>query len=197
MKSLLLATRNQGKLHELTQLLAGLPLKVLSLADVGFPPDVEEKGETFLANATLKAIQYSRQTEALTLADDSGLAVAALGGAPGARSARYGGPGLTDEDRCSLLLKELEKVPWEERKAQFVCVLALAHACALVRSFEGTVDGLITFEPRGTNGFGYDPLFYYPPRALTFAELSRTDKDKVSHRGRALAQFRDYVAQVL
>ena len=136
MQKLLIATRNQGKLHELTQLLAGTPLKVVSLVDVGLPPEVEEKGETFRENAVHKAIEYSRLTDALTIADDSGLEVVPLGGAPGVRSARYGGPGLSDEQRCSLLLKELEKVPWEDRKARFVCVLALAQAGAVIRVFE-------------------------------------------------------------
>ena len=197
MQKLLIATRNQGKLHELTQLLAGTPLKVVSLVDVGLPPEVEEKGETFRENAVHKAIEYSRLTDALTIADDSGLEVVSLGGAPGVRSARYGGPGLSDEQRCSLLLKELEKVPWEDRKARFVCVLALAQAGAVIRVFEGTVDGLIAFEPRGTNGFGYDPIFYYPPRARTFGELSRSEKERVSHRGRALREFRKYIDQTL
>jgi XTP/dITP diphosphohydrolase len=193
-KDLLLATRNRGKLHELTQLLAGLPVRILSLEDVGFPPEVEESGETFAENALRKAVQYSRHSDALTLADDSGLEVSALDGAPGVRSARYGGPGLTDEQRCQLLLKELERVPWEDRAARFVCVLALAQSGELIRSFDGTVEGLIAYEPRGTNGFGYDPVFYYPPEAATFAELARADKDQVSHRARALEQLREYLA---
>ena len=197
MQKLLIATRNRGKLHELTQLLSGTPLKVVSLVDVGLPPEVEEKGESFRENAVHKAIEYSRLTDALTIADDSGLEVVPLGGAPGVRSARYGGPGLSDEQRCSLLLKELEKVPWEDRKARFVCVLALAQSGAVSRVFEGTVDGLIAFEPRGTNGFGYDPIFYYPPRARTFGELSRSEKERVSHRGRALREFRKYIDQTL
>ena len=113
------------------------------------------------------------------------------------RSARYGGPGLSDEERCTLLLKERAKVPWEDRAARFACVLALAHAGALVRTFEGTVEGTIAFEPRGTSGFGYDPIFYYPPRALTFAELPPGEKHKVSHRGRALAALRLYIEQSL
>ena len=196
-QDLLLATRNQGKLHELTQLLAGTPVKVLSLADAGYPHEVEEKGETFAANAAAKAVEYSRLTDALTLADDSGLEVTALGGAPGVRSARYGAPSLSDEDRCRRLLKELEKVPWDDRKARFACVLALARAGSLIRTFQGTVEGRIAFEPRGAGGFGYDPIFYYPPLARTFGELSRPEKDLVSHRGHALRAFRDYIDRTL
>jgi XTP/dITP diphosphohydrolase len=197
MRKLLLATRNQGKLHELTQLLAGTPVKVVSLVDVGLPSEIEEKGETFRENAIHKAIEYSRLTDALTLSDDSGLEVGPLGGAPGVRSARYGGPDLNDEQRCTLLLKELEKVSWEDRKARFVSVLALAQSGAVIRVFEGTVDGLIAFEPRGKNGFGYDPIFYYPPRARTFGELPRSEKDRVSHRGRALRELREYIDQTM
>ena len=183
MRQLLLATHNQGKLHELTQLLAGAPLQVVSLRELGIARDVAETGETFLANATLKAVEYSRLTDAFTLADDSGLEVTSLRGAPGVRSARYGGTGLDDDKRNALLIKELQTIPWEDRTARFVCVLALAQSGALVKTFDGTVEGLIAFEPRGHNGFGYDPVFYYPPRARTFGELPRSDKDKVSHRG--------------
>lgn len=197
MRQLLLATHNQGKLHELTQLLAGAPLQVVSLRDLGIAHEVTESGDTFLANATLKAIEYSRFTDALTLADDSGLEVIALAGAPGVRSARYGGQGLDDDKRNALLIKELQPLGWEERTARFVCVLALAQSGALVRTFNGTVEGLIAFEPRGRNGFGYDPVFYYPPRARTFGELPRSDKDKVSHRGLALSKFRKYIEGVL
>jgi XTP/dITP diphosphohydrolase len=197
MRQLLLATHNQGKLHELTQLLAGVPLQVVSLHSLGIARDVAETGSTFAANATLKAVEYSRLTDALTLADDSGLEVTALGGAPGVLSARYGGPGLGDDGRNTLLLKELLPIGWDERTARFVCVLALAHSGALIKTFHGAVAGLIAFEPRGTNGFGYDPVFYYPPHARTFGELSRAEKELVSHRGQALRRFREYIEDVL
>ena len=197
MRKLLVATHNQGKLHELTQLLTGIPLQVVSLRDLGISKDIAETGETFLENATLKAVEYSRMTDALTLADDSGLEVEALQGAPGVRSARYGGPGLNDDQRNALLLKELLPIPWDERTARFVCVLALAQSGAVVKTFEGAVEGLIAFEPRGHNGFGYDPVFYYPPRARTFGELPRADKDRVSHRGQALRKFREYIEDIL
>src|SRR5262245_39913714 len=197
MRKLLVATHNQGKLHELTQLLTGIPLQVVSLRDLGISKDIAETGETFLENATLKAVEYSRLTDAFTFADDSGLEVAALQGAPGVRTARYGGPGLNDDQRNALLLKELQNIPLEDRTARFVVVLALAQSGALTKTFRGEVEGLIAHEPRGRNGFGYDPVFYYPPRARTFGELPRPDKDKVSHRGQALRKFREYIEEVL
>jgi len=197
MRKLLVATHNQGKLHEITQLLSGAPLQVVSLRDLGIAREVPETGSTFLANATMKAVEYSRMTDALTLADDSGLEVAALGGAPGVRSARYGGPGLDDDKRNKHLLKELTPIPWDERVARFVCVLALAQSGALIKTFDGAVEGLIAHEPRGPNGFGYDPVFYYPPRARTFGELARADKEKVSHRGQALRKLRTYIEELL
>ena len=138
----------------------------------------------------------SRSALTLTLADDSGLVVDALGGEPGILSARYGGPGLSDEDRCRLLLHRLEGVPEEGRTARFVCVLALAREGVLVRTFEGKVEGSIAFEPRGANGFGYDPVFYYTPLCVTFAELPPSEKDRVSHRGHALRAFREYAPTI-
>lgn len=197
MTRLLVATHNPGKLRELAALLSGSALQVASLADLGPVSEVEETGETFLDNAVRKAVAYSRHTDGLTLADDSGLEVDALGGAPGVRSARYGGPGLTDEDRCQLVLKELENVAKEDRRARFVCVLALAQRGELLRTFQGVVEGLIAFEPRGTGGFGYDPIFYYPPKACAFGELLPADKDRVSHRGQALREFLGHIESSL
>src|SRR5262249_9622698 len=115
-----------------------------------------------------------------------------LHGAPGVRSARFGGSGLNDEQRVRLLLEQLKSVPWEERRARFVCALALAQSGALVKTFRGVTEGLIAHEPRGTGGFGYDPIFYSPPRARTFAELPRAEKDSISHRGQALRAFLEY-----
>jgi len=195
MRKLVVATRNQGKLRELETLLAGTPFRAVSLADLGQIPEHEEKGETFEANAIQKALQYSQLTDDLALADDSGLEVDALGGAPGVRSARYGGPGLSDEGRCLLVLKEMEKHAWEDRQARFICVLALAQAGELVRTFRGVVEGMIAFEPRGAGGFGYDPIFYHPPSARTFGELSPAEKDAVSHRGIAIREFVKYIEE--
>ena len=175
------------------ELLGGTGLRVISLAELGHAYEVEETGLTFEANAIQKAIQYSRLTAAWTLADDSGLEVDALGGRPGVHSARYGGPGRKDEDRCLLVLQELEKVRWEERTGRFVCALALAHSGAHIKTFNGKVEGLIAFEPRGKAGFGYDPIFYFPPKMQTFGELDRAEKDAVSHRGQALRAFLEYV----
>ena len=193
MRKLVLATHNQGKLHELSMLLSGTTFRVVSLADLGQNFEVEETGTTFAANAIEKAVRYSQHTPELTLADDSGLEVAALDGAPGVRSGRYGGPGLNDEKRCTKLLAQMETVRWDERSARFVCVLALAQAGGLVKTFEGVVEGLIAHEPRGTSGFGYDPIFYYPPKARTFGELTRAEKDAVSHRGQALRAFLSHI----
>ena len=196
MKTILLATHNQGKLHELKELLASTGLRVISLAELGHAHEVEETGATFEANAIHKAVQYSRLSGAWTLADDSGLEIDALDGRPGVHSARYGGAGLTDEQRCRLLLDEMVKVRWEERTARFVCVLALAQGGAILKTFRGVVKGLLAFEPRGKAGFGYDPVFYYPPKMLAFGELDRAEKDAVSHRGQALRAFLDYVKRV-
>jgi XTP/dITP diphosphohydrolase len=192
-RKLLVATHNQGKLHELSGLLSGVSVQILSLTDLGRSVAVEEHGTTFESNAVHKTVEYSRLGDALTLADDSGLEVSALGGAPGIRSARYGGPGLSDEQRCRALLDALQKVPWDDRKARFVCVLALARGGSLIRTFRGVVEGIIAFEPRGAGGFGYDPIFYYPPLSRTFGELRREEKEKVSHRGQALREFVAYM----
>jgi XTP/dITP diphosphohydrolase len=197
MRQLLVATQNQGKLRELRALLAGRPIRLLSLADIGHVPEVEETGTTFLDNAILKAVDYSRHTDALTLADDSGLEVDALGGEPGVLSARYGGPGLDDEGRNRLVLEKLEKVPPEKRGARFVCVLALAQSGEPIETFRGAVEGRIAPAPRGPGGFGYDPIFFYPPKACTFGELLPAEKDVVSHRGAALREFLRYADSAL
>lgn len=202
MSDLLVATHNAGKTREIRGLLerAGAPaMRVLSLLDLGITGDVEETGATFVENAIAKAVGYSRSpkiiasSDLLVLADDSGLEVEALDGAPGVKSARYGGPGLTDEDRNSLLLREMKGVPWNDRTARFVCVLALARGGELVELFEGQAEGLIAFEPRGPHGFGYDPVFYYPPLSRAFGELSPAEKGEVSHRGQALRKLQKFI----
>ncbi len=185
-QKLLVATGNPGKLREVSQILTGLPFEVLSLQDLDISMEVEETGTTFADNAILKAEAYCDRAGVLTLADDSGLVVDALGGRPGVRSARYGGEGLTDEQRVELLLREMADVPWEERTARFRCVIALAWPEGRLETAEGVVEGIIQYEPEGSNGFGYDPVFHLPERGCTMAQLETSDKNRISHRGQAV-----------
>jgi XTP/dITP diphosphohydrolase len=184
---LLVATNNPGKVGEYDDLLAGLGFDLCGLAEMGLDTQVEETGQTFAENAQLKALVYGRASRLLTLADDSGLEVEALGGAPGVYSARYAGKGATDADRYHKLLTALEGVPWEKRAARFRCVIALAWPDGRVETFEGQCDGVIALEPKGTNGFGFDPVFYMPEHGCTMAELPTEVKNRISHRARAAA----------
>jgi XTP/dITP diphosphohydrolase len=188
MKQLVIATRNSGKLREFRELLLPLKTEVLSLADLRVDEEFEESGNTFAENARLKAIGYSRLVQFPVLADDSGLEVEALGGRPGIFSARYGGPGASDEDRVRKLLKELES-SGGERDARFVCSLALAQGGRLLLESEGECRGTIAQAPRGTNGFGYDPIFLFPALGRTYAELNQKEKNVHSHRSRAVASL--------
>jgi len=188
---LVLATRNAAKAHELLSLLDKLPFEVVSLAafpGAQLPPEEES---SYAANALAKARTAARFCGVLALADDSGLEVDALGGRPGIRSARYGGPGASDSKRCGSVLEELRGVPPEQRTARFRCVIALAEPRGVERVVEGVVEGLIARAPRGNDGFGYDPIFLYPPLGQTFAELSLEVKNRVSHRGRAMTVARE------
>jgi XTP/dITP diphosphohydrolase len=188
MKRLVVATRNLGKWHEFRRLLFSLKADVFSLADLSIDTDFEETGSTFAENARLKALAYSHLTSLPVLADDSGLEVAALGGKPGIYSARYAGPGASDADRIRKLLAELGEVS-TGRDARFVCALALAQEGKVLAEAEGECRGVIAPEPRGTNGFGYDPVFYFPELGRTYAELSNEEKNRYSHRGRAAASL--------
>ena len=187
---LVLATGNAGKVRELRPLLAGIPFEIRTLAD--YPSFVmpEETGTTYEANALIKARAVAGHTRALALGDDSGIEVAALGGAPGVHSARFGGPSLDDRGRVRHLLRQIEHVPEAERGARFVCVIALVRPDGTETLVEGACDGVLTREPRGTEGFGYDPIFFYPPFGLTFGEVPDDRKATVSHRGRAVAAAR-------
>jgi XTP/dITP diphosphohydrolase len=193
MNRLVVATRNIGKWNEFRALLFPLKANILGLADLSIDRDYEESGSTFAENARLKALGYSRLTSLPVLADDSGLEVAALGGRPGIYSARYAGPGATDADRIRKLLTELEAVS-AGRDARFVCALALAQEGGLKLEAEGECRGVIAREPRGTNGFGYDPVFYFPELGRTYAELSNEEKNRYSHRGRAAASLLNQIA---
>ena len=182
-------------MRELTNLLSGFPLRLRSLSEFPSIEEVAETGRTFAENATLKAHQYGCRTNLWTLADDSGLEVDALGGAPGVLSARYGGAKLTAEERNALLLSALKSIADKRRSARFICVVALfePEAGAAVKLFTGTCEGHLSNDPRGNNGFGYDPVFVPSGYARTFAELPDEIKAQISHRGQALAAVRAYL----
>jgi XTP/dITP diphosphohydrolase len=189
-RALVIATLNRGKQRELMALLGDVPFEVRALADYPGAVAPEENETTYRGNALLKARAASRLTGEWSLGDDSGLEVDALGGAPGLHSARYGGPGLDDAGRCRLLLEALGGVPDDRRTARFRCVMAIVDPEGHEWVVEGVTEGTIVRAPRGTGGFGYDPLFYHPPLGRTFAELSDIEKSGVSHRGRAAAEAR-------
>jgi XTP/dITP diphosphohydrolase len=194
---LLLATSNAGKVRELAQLLEGLPVRLRSLSEFEPAPAVKETGVTFAENASLKATFYGQLTGLLTLADDSGLEVQALGGAPGVRSARYAGAEATDEQRVARLLEELKGVSSAGRGARFVCVLALYDpTAARLRTFQGVCAGRIAMAARGSQGFGYDPVFVPESYDLSFAELPTEIKQRISHRALAFAAAGDYITRL-
>jgi XTP/dITP diphosphohydrolase len=189
-RRLVVATLNRAKAREIVELLAGVPFDVVLLADIPGAVLPEETGATYRENALLKAHAGARLTGALTLADDSGIEVDALGGKPGVRSARYGGPGLDDAGRCRHLLEALRGVPAAARTAHFRCLIAIVDPGRGERIVEAAAEGVITDGPRGAGGFGYDPLFFYPPLGRTFAELSPEEKARVGHRGQAVSAAR-------
>jgi XTP/dITP diphosphohydrolase len=194
-QDLLLASQNPGKLNEMRQLVQGLPYRVVGPRDLGIDDAPEETGTTFLENATLKALHYAGCSGKLAVADDSGLSVDALDGAPGLYSSRFGGEGASDLDRNRLLLEKLTDVPWEKRGAFFTSAVAVAWKDRVLFTAQEEVIGVIAREMQGDNGFGYDPLFFYPPFGLTFGEVSRERKDTVSHRGKAFARLREFLCQ--
>lgn len=187
MRTLIIASRNAGKLKEFQRLLEGLPFVVTSLEDYPNIPEIRETGVTFAGNAAIKAEAVAEYTGELSLADDSGLEVDALHGSPGVYSARFAGEPASDEANNQKLLNLLLSVPDEKRTARFRCVIAIAAPGSPTQSAEGRCEGLITRAPSGTGGFGYDPLFYVPSLAKTFAEISVEQKNKISHRAQALA----------
>ncbi len=183
---ILLATKNKNKVHELSTFLGSLTLRIRSLEDFPDIQDVREDGNTFEENAIKKAVHYAKHTGLFTLADDSGLVVDALGGAPGVRSARYAGENATDFENNMKLLEEMKNIEYERRTAAFVCCIAIADKKVLVRTVTGRCDGRILIEPRGRKGFGYDPLFLKLEYNKTFAELPLELKNRISHRAAAL-----------
>lgn len=184
-RRLLVATGNPGKVLELAELLRGVPYTLVSLRDLGLPTEIEEPADTFEGNAVIKAEAYARMSGLLTMADDSGLEVDALDGAPGVHSRRFAGDDATDEDRTALVLLRLADTPWERRTARYRCVLALSSPGEPTVTCEGACSGIIEYGPRGDGGFGYDPVFFLPEYGRTVAELSLEEKNRVSHRARA------------
>jgi XTP/dITP diphosphohydrolase len=189
---LFVATTNEGKITEIHHALDDLPIEITTLKDATGTEICPEDKPTVLENAIFKAMHYSRFSDAMTLADDTGLEVDALGGSPGVHSARYAGPSATYAENNQKLLKELAAVPEGKRAARFVCVMAIAYRGRLLKSFQGVCEGRVLTCLRGSGGFGYDPLFFIPALNKTFAELSTEEKNKISHRGKALLRVYDY-----
>ena len=194
---LLLATNNPGKAAEFRELLADAGWELVTPRDINLHLEVEESGGDYAENAKIKAATFAKASGLVALADDSGLEVDALGGAPGPLSARFGGEGIDDEKRVVLLLERLAGVPPEKRSARFRCLIAVARPDGQVYLFEGRCEGRVAEAPRGENGFGYDPVFMLPERGLTLAELPSQEKNAVSHRGRAARQARTFLEGLL
>ena len=194
-RPLVLATRNSGKIAEFESLFKGFPIKIKSLNDFGPTPEAVEDGKTFEDNAYKKAHFTARVVGFPALADDSGLVVEALGGQPGVFSARYAGEGAGDEANIGKLLKAMEGL--RDRRAAFECVIAIAVPRGPALIYEGRCEGEIAIDRSGKNGFGYDPVFFYPPLGKTFAEMSQVEKNQVSHRGKAMAKLLDEFDKVL
>ncbi len=192
--TIVIATKNPGKFKEIVALLHGLDVSLLPLDRNEVPP---ESGESFQENAGLKAGAVARASGQLALADDSGLEVDALGGQPGVHSARFGGPQATDPDRYRLILEKLQGVSTEQRTARFRCVMAIAQPQGLTRFAEGICEGRIALAPRGTGGFGYDPIFEIPSLGKTFAELEPEVKNRLSHRAKAMMGARAILEEIL
>jgi len=195
---ILVATHNQGKLVEFAEMFNDLDIEWLSLDDIAVTTDVVETGTTFRENAILKATSYAEETGLLTLADDSGLQVDALDGAPGVYTARYGGKGLSHAERYQYLLQNIKDVPWEQRTARFRAVIVISTPDGqILAEGAGVCEGLIAFEPAGDGGFGYDPVFYLPGREQTMAQVGPTVKHQISHRGQAVKKIAPRLREIL
>ena len=196
MQKLLVATRNDSKMIELGDLLSESPYRLVFLDQIGIKHEVEETEDTFEGNAILKAESYGQIANMTTLADDSGIEVDALDGEPGVLSARYGGEGLNDKDRNELLLANLRKFEGIRLSARFKCVVAVYQPEIGTEVFKGKIEGVIVHEPRGKKGFGYDPLFFYPPKRKTLAEICAKEKHMISHRGKAVRKATEYLIRL-
>lgn len=196
-KPLLLATKNRGKLREISDLFKDLPLEIVPLTSFHNLPPCAETGNTFAENARQKAEHYHRLTRLMTVAEDSGLAVDALNGFPGVGSARFAGEQATDQDRINKLLTLLEGVPGERRTARFFCAVSLFDNGTELFTAENSCPGRILHEPRGSGGFGFDPVFFVPELGKTFAELTPQEKNKHSHRAQAFNQTKEWLQRYL
>lgn len=189
MKRLVVATKNKGKTVEIKEMLKHLSFDVVTMEEIGINEDIEENGTTFEENALLKAKRLHELAGEMTMADDSGLEVDFLGGEPGIYSARFAGEGATDKEKIEKVLRLLKDVPYEQRTARFVCCIAIVYPQGNSVVLRGTCEGYIAFEPQGSNGFGYDPIFYLPQKQKTFAQITSEEKHSISHRGNALRQM--------
>ncbi len=194
---LVLATQNKHKIQEISQILKHPKLQLPSLADFSLEVDIKEDGNTFKENAYIKASQVAKLTGEVAMADDSGLEVDALGGAPGIYSARYAGEDATDEQNNQYLLKQMQDIPQNKRRARFVCVMAIVTPEGESFYARGTCEGLIAKEPKGTHGFGYDPLFIIPEYNKTLAELGPQIKNQISHRAQALDKSKKIILSLI
>ncbi len=190
---IVLATRNKKKIEEMSRILGGMGINILTMDDFPSCPEVEEDMDTFEGNAVKKALAITKCTNKIAVADDSGLEVYALRGAPGVMSARYAGENADDVANIEKLLSEMNDIPDEQRGARFVCCIALAYPNGKVETFLGFAEGRIGREPRGRMGFGYDPVFYPTGYNETFAEMLPEEKDALSHRGKAIERFKEYI----
>ena len=194
-EKLLIATSNRGKAKEIQKFLSSLPLEVYNLEDLRLEKSFLEDKKTFLENARGKSLFYSQFWPHLTLAEDSGLETEYLEGAPGVLSARFSDPRATDERNIQKVLKLMKDVPFDKRKARFVSALVLSRKGETLEEIVEHVEGYIAFEKKGNHGFGYDPIFFYPPLRKTFAELLPEEKNEVSHRGRALKKLKEFLSR--
>ncbi|NLC69254.1 MAG: XTP/dITP diphosphatase [Clostridiaceae bacterium] len=188
MRNLVIATKNRGKLREIKEILSDIPFSIISVEDInpGMDIVIEETGKTYEENALIKARKVCELTGEISMADDSGLEVFYLGGTPGVHTSRFGGEKATDSEKNQKILKMLEGVPFEERKARFVCAIAVVYPGGEHFVVRGTCNGYINLKPEGSHGFGYDPIFYLPEYGMTTAQMNPEDKHKISHRGKAL-----------
>jgi XTP/dITP diphosphohydrolase len=193
---LIIATRNKGKVREISEILKGLKLAVVSLGDISFKSDIEENGRTFFANARKKAIAVSKIYRSDYVAgEDSGLAVGYLKGRPGVRSRRFAGPCAGDEENNLKLLRELDGVRQSGRRASYYCCVVLARGGKFIKKFEARLPGFIAGRPRGNNGFGYDPIFYLPQYKKTAAQIPLKEKNKISHRAKVFGKVKRYLLE--
>lgn len=197
LKQILVASKNKGKIAEIKKTLAELPVVVKPVSEYFTGSEPDETGDTFRENAILKATYYYQQTQLPCLADDSGLEVDIIQGQPGVKSARYAGENANDQENNRKLLQELQKVPLEQRTARFRCVLAYVEDSQTVITAEGSCEGMILTAPQGSGGFGYDPLFYLPGLERSLAELSLEEKNRISHRGQAMARMAELLRERL